>query len=103
MLRIFASSAPSTAASRSASSNTRKGAFPPSSIDVLSTFAADASISLRPTSVDPVNESLRSRPSSIKGPVVLPDDEVVRMFSTPPGSPASSSSLAIASMHSGVC
>ena len=25
------------------------------------------------------------------------------MFSTPPGSPASSSSLAIASMHNGVC
>src|SRR5699024_7508248 len=33
MLRNFACSAPSTAASRSASSNTTKGALPPSSIE----------------------------------------------------------------------
>ena len=36
-LRIFAAIAPSTAASRSASSNTTNGALPPSSIDVRST------------------------------------------------------------------
>ena len=36
MLRIFASIAPSTAASRSASSKTRNGALPPSSIDMRS-------------------------------------------------------------------
>jgi hypothetical protein len=39
MLRIFASSAPSTAASRSASSKTKNGALPPSSIDTLSTWS----------------------------------------------------------------
>ncbi len=103
MFRIFASSAPSTAASRSASSKTRNGAFPPSSIDTFSTFLADASISERPTSVEPVKDSFRSRPSSISGPVVLPDDDVVRMFTTPPGSPASSRICARASIESGVC
>ena len=103
MLRIFASSAPSTASSRSASSKIRNGAFPPSSIDTFSTFFADASISERPTSVDPVNDSFRRRPSSISGPVVLPDDDVVKMFTTPPGSPASSRICASASIDSGVC
>ena len=103
MFLIFASSAPSTASSRLASSNTRNGAFPPSSIDTLSTFFADASISERPTSVEPVKDSLRRRGSSISGPVVLPDEEVVKMFTTPAGRPASSRIWASASMHSGVC
>ena len=103
MLRIFASSAPSTASSRSASSKIRNGALPPSSIDTFSTFFADASISLRPTSVEPVNDSFRSRGSSISGPVVVPDDEVVRMFTTPPGSPASSRIWPARACDSGVC
>ena len=34
------------------------GALPPSSIDIFSTFFADASISLRPTSVEPVKRQL---------------------------------------------
>ena len=58
---------------------------------------------MRPTSVDPVKESLRSRGSSISGPVVEPDDEVVRMLKTPPGSPASSRTWPSASIDSGVC
>ena len=44
-LRIFASIAPSTAASTSASSNTTNGAFPPSSMDVRSNPFADFSTS----------------------------------------------------------
>ena len=40
MLRNFASIAPSTAASRSASSNDENGALPPSSIEVRSTLSA---------------------------------------------------------------
>ena len=71
-LRIFATIAPSTAASRSASSNTRKGAFPPSSIDTRSTCPADCSISLRPTSVEPVKDSLRVRGSCKRGSITLP-------------------------------
>ena len=48
MLRILAIIAPSTAASRSASSNTRNGALPPSSIDVRRTLSAACSSSVRP-------------------------------------------------------
>ena len=44
MLRILASIAPSTAASRSASPKTRNGAFPPNSIEILSTCSADCAI-----------------------------------------------------------
>ena len=44
MLRILARTAPSTAASRSASSKTRKGALPPSSIETRSTWGAAAAI-----------------------------------------------------------
>ena len=67
MLRILASTAPSTAASRSASSKTRNGALPPSSIETRSTCCAAAAINRRPTSVEPVNDSLRSRGSSSNG------------------------------------
>ena len=102
MLRILAIIAPSTAASRSASSKTRKGALPPSSIDTFSTCPADCSISVRPTSVEPVNDSLRVRGSAISGPMVLPLEAAVTTFSTPPGRPTSSRIPARASMDSGV-
>ena len=72
MFRSFASIAPSTAASRSASSNTTNGALPPSSIEVRSTVSEASESSRRPTSVDPVKDSLRSRGSLISGPVVAP-------------------------------
>src|SRR5690625_5439865 len=61
MLRIFASIAPSTAASRSASSNTRNGALPPSSIEVRITVFAHSSSRCLPTPVEPVKDSLRDR------------------------------------------
>src|SRR6202012_5082179 len=62
----------------------------------------DCAISRRPTSVEPVNESLRRRGSAISGAVVSPDFEAVNRLSTPPGSPASSRIFASASIDSGV-
>jgi hypothetical protein len=102
MLRILAIIAPSRAASRSASSKIRNGAFPPSSIETFSTLSADCAISLRPTSVEPVKESLRSRGSEITGSATELDDELVMMFRTPPGRPTSSSSCASANAERGV-
>ena len=102
-LRILAIIAWSTAASRSASSKTRNGAFPPSSMETFSTWSAACFISTRPTSVEPVKLSLRSRGSLITGSETSEDDEDVTTLSTPAGSPHSSSSLASASMDSGVC
>ena len=87
MLRILAIIAPSTAASTSASSKTRNGALPPSSIDVRSSPSADCSTSLRPTSVEPVKVSLRSRGSEMIGFETSPEDFEVTTLSTPAGQP----------------
>ena len=73
MLRILAIIAPCTAASMSASSNTMNGALPPSSIDSRSRLSEAWAISFLPTSVEPVNDSLRSRGSAISGPIVSPE------------------------------
>ena len=102
-LRILASIAPSTAWSRSASPNTISGALPPSSMLVRNTLSAACSISLRPTSVDPVNDSLRARPSRISGSITPPESLVVMTLSTPGGRPASVISSACFSIDSGVC
>ena len=103
MLRILAITAPSTAASTSASSKTRNGALPPSSIDTRSTLWAVCSISFRPTSVEPVKDSLRSRGSPMIGFETSEDLLEVTTLSTPAGSPASSRIWASASIDSGVC
>ena len=71
-LRIFAAIAPSTAASRSASANTRNGALPPSSIEVRSTLSAHCASSVRPTAVEPVKDSLRTEPPRISGSMSAP-------------------------------
>ena len=102
MLRNFARIAPSTALSRSASSNTTNGALPPSSIEVRSTPCDACSSSRWPTAVEPVNESLRSRGSRMIGSDTAPEVEVVKTFTTPLGRPASSSSFAKYSVVSGV-
>ena len=65
MFRILAIIAPSTAASTSASSKTRNGALPPSSIETRCSSSADCRTSTFPTSVDPVKLTLRSRSSAI--------------------------------------
>ena len=50
-----------------------------------------------------MNESFRSRRSSISGPVVLLAEEAVIRFSTPGGSPLSSRIFASINIDSGVC
>jgi hypothetical protein len=89
--------------SRSASSKTRNGALPPSSILVRSTFSAACSISFTPTGVEPVKDSLRARPSRISGSITPPESWVVTTFRTPGGNPASVISSASFSIDSGVC
>ena len=103
MLRIFASIAPSTASSTSASSKTRNGALPPSSIETRSSCSEACCISFWPTGVEPVKESLRARGSLISGAISEPDDLDVTTLRTPFGSPASSRICASASIDSGVC
>src|SRR5471032_939562 len=100
-LRYFDAMAPSTAASRSASSKTMKGALPPSSSDSFLIVGAHCSISRRPTAVEPVKLSLRtvgllviSAPISLGSPVTT--------LNTPGGTPACSASSASASAENGV-
>ena len=101
--RIFATIAPSIAASRSASSKTTNGALPPSSIETRSSWLALCSTSLRPTAVDPVNDSLRVRGSRRSGSMSAPAWRLVTTLSTPGGSPARCMMSARASIESGVC
>src|SRR5438270_671460 len=91
MLRIFAIMAPSIAASMSASSNTMKGALPPSSMAGLTTLSAASCKSLRPTSVEPVNETTRTRGSCSIALTTLPDEREGMTLTTPAGTPASGS------------
>ena len=100
--RIFATIAPSTAASMSASSNTRNGALPPSSITVFSTRSAARRRSTRPTSVEPVKLSIRTARWSTTASSQSPDFDVGTMLTSPFGMPASSSSSPIRSAVSGV-
>src|SRR5471030_3109537 len=100
-LRYLEANAPSTAASRSASSNTMNGALPPSSSDSFLMVLALCSISRRPTAVEPVKVSLRtvgldviSAPMSFGVPVTT--------LNTPAGTPARSANTASASAQYGV-
>ena len=68
VLRYFEAIAPSTAASRSASSNTMSGALPPSSSDTFFTVPAHCDIRSLPTSVEPVNDSLRTVGFDVSSP-----------------------------------
>ena len=93
--------APSTAASRSASSKTMNGALPPSSIEVRLSVAAHCSTKSLPTSVEPVKVSLRTIGFEvISAPIsrVFPPSTLT----TPAGTPASSPRAAIASADRGV-
>ena len=103
-LRYFETMAPSTAASRSASSNTMNGALPPSSSDSFLTVSADWRNRIRPTSVDPVNDTLStiglvhsSRPMA--GAFGA---SAVMTLNTPGGTPAWRDSSTSASAHNGV-
>ncbi len=101
-LRIFATIAPSSAASRSASSRTTNGALPPSSIAHLRTRSAAVRRRRRPTAVEPVKDSMRVRVWLSIASTTGPGSEVVTTLTTPAGSPASSMSAATASAVSGV-
>ena len=101
-LRILARKAPSIAASMSASSKTRNGALPPSSIEQLVTVSAAVLSSTRPTSVDPVKDSLRTRGSASIADTIGPADEPTTTLTTPSGTPASLRMAATANAVSGV-
>ena len=73
----------------SASSKTMNGALPPSSIEQDITDLAAWPSSSRPTSVEPVNESLRTRESFSIASTAGPGLDVVTTLTTPSGTPAS--------------
>src|SRR5579872_552414 len=101
-LRYLDATAPSTAASRSASSNTMKGALPPSSRDRRLIWPEASRISQAPTAVEPVKVILaifglwqNSSPIGLASPVTTEKQ--------PLGTPARSARIASASADSGVC
>src|SRR3954453_7140639 len=100
-LRILATIAPSRAASRSASSKTRNGALPPSSIEQLTTWSAASFSRIRQTSVDPVKDSLRTRASCSIAETTAPERRAGTTLTTPAGTPASSRILPISRAVSG--
>ena len=95
-LRNLLAMAPTTAASRSASSNTMKGALPPSSMLAFFTVGAICASSLAPTSVLPVKLSLRTTGLLVSSPPMGPLGPVMTLH-TPGGIPARSASTAMAS------
>ena len=76
--------------------------MPPSSIAGVTTFSAAERSSLRPTAVEPVKDTTRTRMSWSNASTTLPDLRDGMTLTTPAGTPASSSSAASASMVSGV-
>jgi hypothetical protein len=76
--------------------------LPPSSIDVFTTLSAAWASRIRPTSVEPVNDTLRTRGSCSIAETTLPELRDGRTLTTPSGTPASASSAAIANAVSGV-
>src|SRR6201999_2860990 len=78
------------------------GALRPTSIEQLSTVSAAWRSSCRPTSVEPVKDSLRTRGSAIMAAPTGPGWDVGTTLTTPDGTPASVSSAARASAVSGV-
>src|SRR5919204_543293 len=91
-LRNVARSAPSSAASRSASSSTTFADLPPSSSVSRFRFPAAARWISRPTSVEPVKETLST--SSCSASAAPASASPVTTFQTPSGTPASSPSSA---------
>ncbi|MNL37516.1 hypothetical protein D3C87_1596660 [compost metagenome] len=90
-----------TATSRSASSNTMKGAFPPSSIDIFFIEVAQAAVSIFPTAVEPVKVSFLTNGWRVRTEPI-PAGAPVTTLMTPFGIPASWDRNASASAESGV-
>ena len=104
MLRILATIAPSTAASTSASSKTRNGALPPSSMLTRWSWSADWRISTRPIAGRAGEADLAQPVVGLQGLADLRRrGGWCTTLSTPSGSPASASTAASASIVSGVC
>src|SRR2546423_10748663 len=101
LLRNFAVMTPSSARSKSASSNTIAGACPPSSRDSFVTFRAAPTINFFPTSVDPVNVIFRQI-GLLKNSSPIIDADPTTTANTPFGSFAASQHSANARLHSGV-
>ena len=85
MFRVFAAIAPSTVLFRSASSKTRNGAFPPSSMDVRRTFCAASAMRRLPIALEPVKETFRSPESFSNGPEIPKAEGEESTFSTTGG------------------
>ena len=101
-LKNTPNSAPSTAASKSASAKKMFGDLPPSSSEIFFSVAGAPRMIVLPTSALPVNAILStSGCSTIAAPAVSP--QPVTMLTTPGGSPASAKLDASASAVSGVC
>ena len=66
------------------------------------TVSAAVCSSIRPTSVDPVKDSLRTLGSAIMAPTTEPGEVVGSTFTTPSGTPASARMAATARAESGV-
>ncbi len=102
VLRNLEASAPSTACSTSASSKTRKAAFPPSSSEIFLIVSALWRIRIRPTSVEPVKVILRTCRLSVSVPPISAAEPVTTL-KTPFGTPASWARAAKARAENGVC
>ena len=95
-------SAPSIAASKSASAKNMFGDFPPSSSVTRFTVSAACLTIILPTAALPVNAILFTSGCCTSGaPAVSP--KPVMMFTTPGGNPTSASQFAISRAVSGVC
>jgi len=88
-LRNFAEIAPSTARSRSASSNTRNGALPPSSIETFFTVSAHWRIKPLPISVEPVKVIFAMSGLLVSSPPMSRAEPVTTLI-TPAGMPTCS-------------
>src|SRR5690606_35062148 len=87
----------------SASSKTMNGALPPSSSESFLIVSADWRSRMRPTSVEPVNDTLRTVGFvHISSPIFDDCEPVTTMLKTPGGKPACSASSTSASADSGV-
>ena len=96
-------SIPVIAASRSASSNTMNGAWPPSSSDTRCRRSADDRTSSLPTSVEPVKVTFATRSSLEQGAGHASGDAAVTRLTTPGGKPAASIASNRRTADSGVC
>src|SRR5690348_15779328 len=93
--------APSSASSRLASSSTIIGFLPPSSSEQCLKLLAAVVPMVRPTALDPVNETARTSAFSTSGAPVS-DPNPVTILTTPLGTPASVSARTRLNVDSGV-